>query len=95
MGFCLNALRKLTVSFLARAYECFWCFLPFCKKIVGNLECTLFWEDVWLGQKPIRELFPRLHLLTFSVNSTVADVFNEGWGIIHFRRVLFGQTARM
>jgi hypothetical protein len=34
--------------------------------------------------------FPRLYF-TFSVNFTVA----EGWGCIRFRRVLFGETAKL
>lgn len=33
--------------------------------------------------------------LTFSVNFTVAKVFEEGWGCIRFRRVLFGETAKL
>jgi hypothetical protein len=67
----------------------------FCRKVIGNGERTLFWEDTWLGQKPIRELFPRLYLLTFYVNITVSKVFSEGWGVIRFQRILFGETAKM
>jgi hypothetical protein len=64
-----------------------------CRKIIGNGQRTLFWEDLWVGDKPLREKFPRLYFLT--VNFTVARVFNEGWGCIRFRRVLFGETAKL
>jgi hypothetical protein len=65
------------------------------KKLYENGEHTLFWEDVWIGQKPIREIFPRLYFLTFTVNVSVKFVISGGWGVIHFRRNIFGVTARM
>jgi hypothetical protein len=35
-----------------------------------------------IGPKAIEEVFPRLYLLTFSVNIYVAKVLNEGRGVI-------------
>ena len=32
-------------------------------KKVGNGEETYFWDDVWLGESPLRQLYPRLYLL--------------------------------
>jgi hypothetical protein len=66
-----------------------------CRKITGNGEETIFWEDVWIGAIPLKERFPRLYNLTFSVYITVAKVFVEGWGCIRFRRVLWGKTAQL
>jgi hypothetical protein len=66
-----------------------------CRKFIGNGQRTLFWEDLWVGDKPLREKFPRLYFLNFSVYFIVARVFNEGWGCIRFWRVLFGETAKL
>jgi hypothetical protein len=66
-----------------------------CRKKVGNGENTMFWEDVWLGNIPFRERFARLYNLTFNINFMVAKVFEEGWGCIRFRRVLWGETAQL
>jgi hypothetical protein len=41
------------------------------RRLVGNGLRTLFWEDLQIGDKPLREWFPRLYYLTFSVNFTV------------------------
>nr|GEZ54817.1 hypothetical protein [Tanacetum cinerariifolium] len=34
-------------------------FLSHCKRRVGSGMQTRFWEDLWLGETPFRELFPR------------------------------------
>lgn len=68
-------------------------FLSFCKKKLGNGGRTNFWEDLWIGDVPIK--FPRLYNLTFNHKISVARVFDKGWGCIRFRRTLWGETAVM
>lgn len=48
---------------------------------VGNGEKTRFWEDMWIGDTPLAHQFPILYNFTFSQNTTVAKVFNEGVGV--------------
>jgi hypothetical protein len=48
-----------------------------CGRIVANGEITFFLEDRWIGDKPLREKFPRLYLLTFSVNIIVANMSSK------------------
>jgi hypothetical protein len=36
-----------------------------------------------------------LYFLTFTVNVSVKFVTSGGWGVIRFRRNIFGETARM
>lgn len=55
----------------------------------------MFWSDVWLGEKPLSVQFPRLFLLTFSNNFTVAKALSDNMSLIRFRRVLWGETADM
>jgi hypothetical protein len=55
----------------------------------------MFWEDVWLGSIPLREKVSRFYNLTFSIKVTMVPVFEEGWGCIRFRRVLWGETSKI
>jgi hypothetical protein len=43
-------------------------------KIVGNGEQTSFWWDVWVGEIPLKDRFPRLFLISNQKSSTVAEV---------------------
>ncbi|GJT74437.1 RNA-directed DNA polymerase, eukaryota [Tanacetum coccineum] len=43
-----------------------------CKKRVGNGVLTRFWSDVWLGDKQLRLLFPRIFALEANKDCTVA-----------------------
>ncbi|GJW80442.1 hypothetical protein Tco_0144417 [Tanacetum coccineum] len=38
-------------------------FLSHCKRRVGSGMQTRFWKDLWLGEVPFNELFPRLYAL--------------------------------
>nr|GEY12708.1 RNA-directed DNA polymerase, eukaryota [Tanacetum cinerariifolium] len=40
---------------------------------VGNGLCTQFWNEVWIGDTPIRVLFPRVYALEINKVCTVAD----------------------
>lgn len=55
----------------------------------------MFWSDIWIGDKPLSVQFPRLFLLTFSSNFTVAKALSENMSLIRFRRILWGDTADM
>ncbi|GJX79787.1 hypothetical protein Tco_0327936 [Tanacetum coccineum] len=37
--------------------------LSLVKKKVGNGEATFFWNDVWLGDFPLKQTYPRLYFL--------------------------------
>nr|GEX67887.1 cation/calcium exchanger 4-like [Tanacetum cinerariifolium] len=60
-------------------------FLDRCKKRIGNGRDTCFWYDNWLGDKPLKDLFPRLFALELNKEVTVAD---KGQGVVSssFRR---------
>lgn len=60
-------------------------FLQYSRKMVGNGERTMFWSDVWLGDKPLSVQFPRLFLLIFSANFTVAKALSKNMSLIRFR----------
>ncbi|GJX92218.1 RNA-directed DNA polymerase, eukaryota [Tanacetum coccineum] len=42
------------------------------KKKVGNGEATSFWNDVWLGDSPLKQTYPRLYLLELDKHASVA-----------------------
>nr|GEW86600.1 RNA-directed DNA polymerase, eukaryota, reverse transcriptase zinc-binding domain protein [Tanacetum cinerariifolium] len=48
-------------------------FLDHCKKRIENGRDTCFWYDNWLGDKPLKDLFPRLFALELNKEVTVAD----------------------
>ena len=70
-------------------------FYSCCQRVVGDGCKTRFWEDTWLGRKPLCQLFPRLYNLTFCQHVTVAKVFNQDFDCIRFRRCLYGETLTM
>jgi hypothetical protein len=44
------------------------------------------WEDVWLGQVPLKLSFPRFYEMCNDKNSLVGDCYNQGEWVIEFRR---------
>ena len=66
-----------------------------CQRIVGDGHKTRFWEDAWIHNKPLCQLFPRLYKLTFHQNITVAKAFEHDFNCIRFRRCLYGETLDM
>jgi len=55
---------------------------------VGNGRKTLFWNDTWMGQTPLRQQFPDIYILNQQKMATIVEVRNEqGWNLI-FRRFL-------
>lgn len=58
--------------------------------LVGKGDRTLFWEDLWIGNRPLRERFPRLFRIGCNKLTLVQDVYSSnGQGIswlLDFRR---------
>ncbi|WMV40904.1 hypothetical protein MTR67_034289 [Solanum verrucosum] len=55
---------------------------------VGNGRKTLFWNDIWMGQTPLRQQFPDIYILNQQKMAAIVEVKNEqGWNLI-FRRFL-------
>ena len=47
-----------------------------------------FWEDKWIAQRTLKQLFPDLYTLSFQQNATVAEMWTgQGWNL-HRRRNL-------
>ena len=59
-----------------------------CQVQVNNRESTRFWEEVWVGDIPLKLEFPTLHELCRDQDSMVSDNWaGDGWNI-EFRRAL-------
>lgn len=54
----------------------------------------MFWEDSWLEGRPLTSQFPALYNITLSKNISLAMIKEHGWGVIKFRRTLFGEKLR-
>lgn len=55
---------------------------------VENGRKTLFWDDVWVGQTPLRQQYPDIYNLNQQKLATIAEVKNaQGWNMT-FRRFL-------
>lgn len=52
------------------------------RLLVGKGNRTFFWEDVWLGDRPLKASFPRLYKASRCRLASVKDVF-----FVHNRRV--------
>jgi hypothetical protein len=57
---------------------------------VGNGQNTRFWEDAWLGDRPLCEQYPSLYCIVNQTNVSVAQVWNATPINIGFRRALSG-----
>ena len=66
-----------------------------CKFNVGNGENTRFWEDWWVGSRPLKDLYPRLYNISFDHNISVAEAVNRGWQGFSFRRTLTRYTTEL
>nr|GEV85076.1 hypothetical protein [Tanacetum cinerariifolium] len=51
--------------------------LSLIKKKVGNGETTSFWDDVWLGDSPLKHTYPRLYLLELNKHASVASKLRD------------------
>jgi hypothetical protein len=59
--------------------------------IVGNGESVRFWEDIWLGDRPLSAQYPSLFNIARHKNISVASVLAQVPLNIEFRRALTGR----
>jgi hypothetical protein len=59
---------------------------------INNGKQTRFWEDTWLGDKPLKFRFPGLFNIVRRKQDTVAKVLSSSVLNISFRRNLVGQN---
>nr|GFA86870.1 RNA-directed DNA polymerase, eukaryota [Tanacetum cinerariifolium] len=52
--------------------------VSYCKKRVGNDLRTRFWEEVWIGDQNLSNLFPRIFVLENDKSCTVAAKLQDG-----------------
>lgn len=52
---------------------------------MGDGGQTRFWEDTWLGQVPLKLVFPRLYNISNRKNDLVIDCYKQGEWVIKFR----------
>jgi hypothetical protein len=63
-------------------------------KEMKNGRHTRFWEDSWLGDRPLKEVFPRLFLISVQQEASVASLCSgeNGWNFIWRRRLFVWET---
>nr|GEV73039.1 RNA-directed DNA polymerase, eukaryota [Tanacetum cinerariifolium] len=62
----------------------------FVKKKVGNGDQTLFWEDTWLTNPPLKFFFPRLYALEGDKHASVAAKLGDSSLVNSLRRAPCG-----
>ncbi|GJZ61273.1 RNA-directed DNA polymerase, eukaryota, reverse transcriptase zinc-binding domain protein [Tanacetum coccineum] len=60
--------------------------LSLVKKKVGNGKATSFWNDVWLGDFPLKQTYPRLYFLELDKHVSVVSKLRANSLISSFRR---------
>nr|GEV04250.1 RNA-directed DNA polymerase, eukaryota, reverse transcriptase zinc-binding domain protein [Tanacetum cinerariifolium] len=68
--------------------------LSLVKKKVGNGDSTSFWDDVWLADSPLNQVYPRLYLLEADKQSSVATKLSDPTISASFRRPPRGGIRR-
>ncbi|MDV3188705.1 MAG: hypothetical protein Q8834_02660, partial [Candidatus Phytoplasma australasiaticum] len=49
---------------------------------VGNGMKVLFWEDIWIAQRPLKQIFPELFSLSLQPRATIFDLWTgQGWNL--------------
>jgi hypothetical protein len=57
---------------------------------IGNGMNTRFWEDVWLGDKPLAKQYPSFYNIINRKNDTTTNVLSNAPLNIGFQRALMG-----
>ncbi|GJV71634.1 reverse transcriptase domain-containing protein [Tanacetum coccineum] len=60
------------------------------NSLVGNGESTKFWDDIWIGSKPLKLLFSRIYALDNIKDATICMKLNEPSLDNNFRRSIRG-----
>ena len=63
--------------------------------MVQNGLQTRFWEDWWIGNKPLKLQYPTLYRIVRKKNQTVASVLGARPLIVSFRRSLVNNNLRL
>ena len=63
--------------------------------LVQNGNQTRFWEDWWLGQKPLMQQYPSLCNIVRKKNQAIAIVLSTTPQNVSFRRDLVGVKLRL
>jgi hypothetical protein len=67
-------------------------FQQFDKRVMYDGRNIVLWEDSWVNNIPLVVRFLRLYSLAFKKMLTIYTIKHEGWGVIRFRRMLYGET---
>jgi hypothetical protein len=67
-------------------------FLEKGRFIVQDGTQTRFWEDLWIGDAPLKSRYPSLYNIVRKKNATVAQVFSTVPLNVSFRRALVGDN---
>ncbi|KAK2400342.1 hypothetical protein QL285_050052 [Trifolium repens] len=63
------------------------------RKKIGNGLSTRFWRDIWVGNRPLKDVFPRLFSVSVSKELSVAEAWVRVEGlwcwVVDWRRALF------
>lgn len=62
------------------------------KRKIGDDKNTRFWEDWWVGSKPLKEAYPSMYFTCFDHNISVAEAIEKGWHNFSFRKTLYGES---
>src|SRR4051812_17369206 len=70
---CLSGLEKKPgdSQFWSRLMEVKKLYFQHVKKKTGDGNETRFWEDWWVGSRPLKDMYPRLYNISFDHNISV------------------------
>nr|GEW51620.1 RNA-directed DNA polymerase, eukaryota [Tanacetum cinerariifolium] len=68
--------------------------LSLCTQKLGNGSSILFWDDAWCGNRPLKVLFPRVHLLDIDKGcQVVSQISSNDWNSF-LRRLARGDSSK-
>ena len=70
-------------------------FLRFRNFVIKDGSQVRFWEDIWLGNSPLREQYPQLYNIVKKKQDTVAEVLRTLSHNLSWRRDLIGSKLVM
>ena len=56
---------------------------------------TRFWEDWWVGDKPLKDACPSLYFIRNDHGISVCDAIDKGWHSFSFRRSLYAESKEL
>nr|GEW29263.1 hypothetical protein [Tanacetum cinerariifolium] len=65
--------------------------LSACCRSVGDGKCTRFWDETWCGDRPLKDLFPRVYALEGNKNVCWA-LDSSGFSVASARKFIDEQT---